>query len=115
MQFETDVVPDHSSGKDEVIEMKDEASSFIDDLSVYNNDDFSIYNSNIPNITRSYDDAMNDESSNFENLHGENFNLIFDSLNELDRFDDIIEEHPHTRKKLMHLKRLLHITKVSTR
>ena len=98
IQSEAEVVQDHSSGKDEVSEIEDEMSSFVDYSSVYNDDDFSIYNSNIANITRSYDDVMNDELSNFENLHRENFNYIFDSLNELDGFDDIIEEHPHTQK-----------------
>ena len=98
IQSEAEVVQDHSSGKDEVSEIEDEMSSFVDYSSVYNDDDFSIYNSNIANITRSYDDVMNDELSNFENLHREKFNYIFDFLNELDGFDNIIEEHPHTQK-----------------
>ena len=75
IQFETDVVEEHcDSGKsDEGCEMgDDEVSSVIYDSFI--DKDYSICNSNIPNITRSFDDPMNNDSSNFEDPHGECFN-----------------------------------------
>ena len=75
IQFETDVVeePCGSSKNDEVCEMEDdEVSSVIDDSFI--DKDYSIYNFNIPNITRSFDDAMNNDLSNFESPHRESFN-----------------------------------------
>ena len=46
--------------------MDEEVSSFIDDSLICS--DTSIYNCNIPNITRSYEDAMNDKSLNVKML-----------------------------------------------
>ena len=68
IQFKSDAVeePCGSGKNDEVCEMEgDEVSSVIDDSFI--DKDYSNYNFNIPNITRSFDDAMNNDSPNFEN------------------------------------------------
>ena len=78
---------------DEVSKMDEEVSSFIDDSSFRN--DTSIYNCNIPNIRRSYEDAMSDKSLIVENSNGENFNYIFYPDSELDGISEITDDHPN--------------------
>ena len=98
-------VQDIESGADyemdnEVAEMHDEVSSFIDDSSI--NDESMIggvYNYGLPNTTRIYEDVIKDPLDNVENCDGENFNYVFDPDNELDEINEIIDDRSNTKKK----------------
>ena len=63
-----------------------------------------VYNCGLPNITRSYEDAIQDSLENNELLHGEPHNYIYDPK-ELDDIDEIIDNHSNTEKKIEKLKK----------
>ena len=74
--------------------------SFIDVEPIFDD----VYNCGLPNITRSYEDAIQDSLENNELLHGEPHNYIYDPK-ELDDIDEIIDNHSNTEKKIEKLKK----------
>ena len=90
--------------------MDDEVSYFINNSSI--NDESmigSVYNYDLPNITRKYDDAIKDSLDKAENSDGENFNYVFDPDYELDESNEIIDDHLKTKKRIEIFKKTLHI------